>query len=248
MKSTTLSSNLLKFPPSPPSQGHVLVARRIVDQIELLVRDFILPRGFNIIVVGHSLGGSLACTVAMILRSRLVRTYPKILTDGGDIVKVVAIASPPCVNEETAMVSKPFITTVVNNSDVIPRWSLDNLALTVVMLKLVTLKMYEHGGRRKFVKIMLSKKPIMTQEEMEAGLDVALSETKEGGTDHMCVAGEVVVMYDLWSKPDYTLADKKKGAEKAQIAEGILLCDGMAKVLRYIEVDFPWMGLDHMTT
>ena len=78
------------------------------------------------------------------------------------------------------MVSKPFITTVINNLDVIPWWSLNNLILLVVMLKLVTLKMYEHGGRRKFVKIMLSKKPIMTQEEMEAGLDVALSATKEG--------------------------------------------------------------------
>mgnify|MGYP006088922203 CR=1 FL=1 len=42
-------------------------------------------------------------------------------------VRVLAYASPPCVDLATSRRIRPFVTTIVNRTDVIPRSSLVNL-------------------------------------------------------------------------------------------------------------------------
>ncbi|XP_044501871.1 uncharacterized protein LOC123222911 isoform X2 [Mangifera indica] len=80
--------------------------------------------GYRLRLVGHSLGGSIASLLAIMLRKK----SSKELGFSPDIVSAVGYATPPCVSREVAESCSGFVTTVVLQDDIIPRLSIASLS------------------------------------------------------------------------------------------------------------------------
>jgi Lipase (class 3) len=233
-------------------EGILLSSKRLCLDLEPLLNDLILPTRFNILVTGHSLGAGVASLVGLLLRSRLA-----MLREEPSRLRVVAFASPPILDCDSALACKSFVTTVVNNADIIPRASISNLLVLMEFLKRIDRELELKGKRPKdFVStsqflIELSRNDtemIVSIDEIKDGLYEAFKKVELRDPDHLYVPGRVIHLYDLWTKesnsksltqdensPPVTL----KTAEKAQIT------DGTSFALRAIELDSRFLD-DHL--
>jgi hypothetical protein len=75
---------------------------------------------------------------------------------------------------------------------------------------------------------------LMTQQEIEAGMKTSTDKVKLVDPDHLYVAGKVLHMYDLWSKPKVESGAHATG--EVRTAERLRITDGSSYMLRYIEV------------
>ncbi|KAL2635883.1 hypothetical protein R1flu_007362 [Riccia fluitans] len=76
-------------------------------------------KGYDLLVVGHSLGGATAAMLGMLLRQdseQVLGLYP-------EKIHVVGIGTPPCVSKVLAARCRDFTSTLVLQDDVIPRMS-----------------------------------------------------------------------------------------------------------------------------
>jgi len=149
--------------------------------------------------------------LGILLRSR----FPQLMeqTEGRERLRVLAFASPPVLDLDSALACASFTTTIVNNADVIPRASLSNLVITMNFLKTVYRKLEEKGlAPRDFNSTAAFLKKIaqghdgeliMTPQEMRQGWEEASELVGLRDPNHLYVPGRVIHMYDLWSKPDY---------------------------------------------
>ncbi|XP_044491447.1 uncharacterized protein LOC123215431 [Mangifera indica] len=80
--------------------------------------------GYQLRLVGHSLGGATASLLAIMLRKKSFKE----LGFSPDIVSAVGYATPPCVSRELAESCSDFVTTVVMQDDIIPRLSITSLS------------------------------------------------------------------------------------------------------------------------
>ena len=140
-------------------EGIILAARRLTDDLVPLVKEFFIPQGYKIRIVGHSLGAGVAALCGLLLISQFPKELlSKAKYDGrGDSainvpsytqkqrLEVLAFASPPILDYETALACKQFCTTVVNNSDIIPRASVSNLVVTMNLVRAFQERMKEKG-------------------------------------------------------------------------------------------------------
>ena len=108
-------------------------------------------------LVGHSLGASVACFVAMILRGRFPDVLASVSTTTHthnqhhatptaarhSMLHVYAFAPPPVVDHDSALACASYVTSIVNNADMIPRCSLVNLALWLEVLRSVSQRLVE---------------------------------------------------------------------------------------------------------
>ena len=100
-------------------------AHHLKERIGPLLRDVFLLSGYTVLVTGHSLGAGTACLLAILLREEV----------GIPMVKGIGFATPPVVDKKTALASKDYITSVVHNTDCIPRASVRSLAILGTTLK-----------------------------------------------------------------------------------------------------------------
>jgi pimeloyl-ACP methyl ester carboxylesterase len=258
------------FVPGGPTEircheGVILASRRLADDLTTLLEEFILPRGYSVLLTGHSLGAGVACLCSLILRSR----FPSLLNDSdGTILKVLAFASPPVLDYDAALASKPFVTVIVNNSDMIPRSSLSNLLVTAEFIKSVGKKLEEKGLTPKDLKSTAAfmqmlkgdDEMFMDVEEIREEMNAINDRTELRDPDHLYCPGRVIQMYDLWSKdgsreaeeeieketPPLTDESVEQAVEDLRTAERAHVTDGTSKVLRYIEVDSRMVN-DHLS-
>jgi hypothetical protein len=247
-------------------EGAILAAQRLADDLDLLVEELLLPSGYKLVITGHSLGAGVAALVSVILRSR----FPALLKDNGDILKVLAFASPPVLDYDNAVACFFFCTTIVNNSDIIPRASLSNLVVMLEFLKTLNAKMEAKGVNPKdldstasFLRMLTTSQGgdmIMSAEEVGAAMDKAYEAVELRDPDHLYVPGKVIHMYDLWSKDEAAEVDAKldevareanatlaeEALEEIRSAERIYVADGASNLLRYIEIDAR-MLTDHLS-
>lgn len=94
------------------------------NELETLRNCLKKYEGFQLRLVGHSLGGAAAALLAIMLRKR----SEKDLGFSPDIVSAVGLATPPCVSRTLAESCVDFVTTVVLQDDAIPRMSGASLA------------------------------------------------------------------------------------------------------------------------
>jgi hypothetical protein len=253
-------------------EGVLLSSQRLAADLEVLVEEFLLPVGYKILVTGHSLGAGVAALVGVLLRAR----FPQLWEEGYDdtALRVVAFASPPILDCDSALGCAPFVTTVVNNADIIPRASLSNLIVLMEFLKTVNTKLEETGekptnifGVSQFMlNLSQSDDMAMSVDEVKIGMDQAFDSVELRNPDHLYVPGKVIQMYDLWSKQaddkgDPSMEDGVKfeqlsGSEtmassdnstkaEGRTAEGAMVTDGTSKVLRSIELDSRFLS-DHL--
>jgi len=242
-------------------EGIMLAALNLADDLEPSMEQLFLPTGYQLLVTGHSLGAGVAALFSVIMRSR----FPDQLIYADETrLKVIAFAPPPVLDHDSALACKSFITSVVNNSDMIPRASLANLLVLVEFLEFINAKLEEKGISPKgiistalLIKRLMEGnkgKMLLTAEEFKEGLDQATEKVALRDPDHLYVPGTVYHMYDLWGTPEYKEHIKaeadavKKGLTEVQArtAECLQIDDGTYKPLRNIELD-PRMLTDHLS-
>lgn len=124
-------------------EGILISAKRLADDIQPFLEHLFLPLDYEVLICGHSLGAGAASLVAPLLRSRNPMLIEK------NSIQVRAFACPPVLNYESAIACSPFVTTIVNSSDIIPRASVANLKVLHETFFYVYKKLEEKGMHAK---------------------------------------------------------------------------------------------------
>lgn len=206
-------------------EGVYISSQRLVKDLLPLIQNLLLPSGYKIVVVGHSLGAGCATIVSLLLRA----TIPS-LRDDPKKLKVWAFASPPVLDLKSALGCSSFVTTVVNNSDVIPRCNIGPLVVMARLLRAVNKRLMERnlGVTDLLFKDWMKKSPtdnlmnddgdemLMSFEEIVSAIADAITCDDDHDKDHLYVPGRVLVLYDLWEKEQQRmlLENSQKGNSK----------------------------------
>mmetsp|Transcript_6042 Transcript_6042/g.9475 ORF Transcript_6042/g.9475 Transcript_6042/m.9475 type:complete len:389 (-) Transcript_6042:138-1304(-) len=195
-------------------EGVFISSQRLADDILPFIKNLLLPSGYKIVIAGHSLGAGCGCLLAMLLRTSI----PSL--QDSDNLKVWAFASPPVLDLESARACSSFVTSVVNNCDVVPRGNISPLVVTVRLMRAVnkrlkerSLNMTDFQSTVAFLNKMregTDGEMLMSADEFVSELDSALERVDLEDPDHLYVPGKVVVMYDLWEKEQRKQQDEKE--------------------------------------
>lgn len=281
-------------------EGILLSAQTVSREVQAYVQKYVVLHNQNhphepsrhrrLRLVGHSLGASVACFVAMILRSRFpslatTTTVAETTTSTENCshnipatsgtssssisapLHVYAFAPPPVVDHDSALASTTYITTVVNNSDVIPRCSLVNLALWLEVLRSISKNLIQHGlapttpkklakfvqhvygdgGSSSSSKTQGSPSPLLTVEQIWASLQKARTNFPLRHPAHLYIPGKVLLFYQDWAPESKGEQDAQTTREDTGTGYKCRVTDGTALALQTLEVDgFRWIG-DHTT-
>jgi hypothetical protein len=252
-------------------EGILISARRLADEIMplLIEQEPILLNGaYKIVIAGHSLGAAAASLLAIILRSRM----PSLVLH--DNLQVYSFASPPVLDHDAAIACTSFTTTIVNNSDIIPRSSMANLRSFLQFLQVVHQKLEGRGmglgSPKSAIKLIrkLSRGTggdlLMSQEEVTEAMAMAQDRIGLVDPQHLYVPGRVIIMYENWKDDDENAGDGSSSGEggdshandsnadatddegRANIEHSVV-SDGTMKALRFFEIDKARMLTDHLT-
>lgn len=227
-------------------EGIYTAAKLLADEIQDLVEKLVLPNGFNLILCGHSLGAGTACLLGILLRSRIptLRKDHKRLT-------VLAYATPPVLNLEAAVACAPFMTSVINDYDMVPRMSLSNL---VIMNKLVVqvnetlekanLSPTSFRQLKKLTKDLMKydETTLMTCDELDDFFVKCHGEEDADGPNNLFVPGRVVMLYEKGVKQQ-----RQDDSSSTNKEFGGVVTNGGNKMLRMIETSGQ-MLTDHFCT
>lgn len=180
-------------------------------------------------------------------------------------LRVVAFATPAVLNFDACVASATFCTSVVNNSDIVPRASVSNMVIMnqfmVQVQSKVKGKYSDHFYKiakntkafyRNITDLMKTdEETIMTADEWDAFFDETHRTTAE--KDNLYVPGKVICLYE--QDPDTKAAtgtdddDEAAAAAAAAVTPqekkyGGVVADGGMKMLRQFEMT-PTMVSDH---
>ena len=211
-------------------EGMLQAALTLADDTEHLVQELLVPAGYKVVVCGHSLGAGTACLLGLLLRSRL----PELRSPS--MLRVLAFATPPVLNYDAALACAPFTTSLVNNTDVIPRASVANLGVLLHMLQGLEDKLASKGidintnnpmQVARLAKLAASGedgKLLMSPLEASDVMEDARAAVALRDPEHLFVPGRVLMMYE-------------KGGDGAGGDFGCVEGDGAATMMRHIEMD-----------
>lgn len=227
-------------------EGIWIAASQLADDIEGLLRKLFVPAGYQVLLCGHSLGAGTSCLLGLLLRSRIPELQDK-MSNGKNRLRVVAFATPAVLNFDACVACAPFCTSVVNNSDIVPRASVSNLVimnqLMVEIQDKVKGKYSDHYYKiaknfkafyRNMTDLVKSdEETIMSPDEWDAFFDDTHRATLE--TNNLYVPGKVICLFER----DGTGLD-----DPAKKEFGGVVADGGMKMLRQVELT-PTMVSDH---
>eukprot|EP00986_Skeletonema_menzelii_P019207 scaffold27151_cov171-Skeletonema_menzelii.AAC.1 len=253
-------------------EGVYISSQRLLTDLLPLIQNLLLPSGYKIVIVGHSLGAGCATIVSLLLRASI----PSLRTDS-DKLKVWAFASPPVLDLTSSRGCSSFVTTIVNNCDVVPRFNIGPFVVTVRLFRAMHKRLKE---RNLGMTDLLLKdwscgdNVLMSLEEIIEAMTDAISRSDDHDPDHLYVPGKVLVLYDLWEKKQLSEDDRKEeestkdyatilkewmkllqeedtlrsidedDAKNVSAAEEAILSDGACKALRLIEFHFDGRLID----
>ena len=213
-------------------EGMYAAAQLLCDDTQHLVEHFFVPQGYRVVVTGHSLGAGVACLLGLFLRARV-----QAMATDNDRLRVVAFATPPCLDLTACQAMTSFCTSVVNNTDCIPRASVPNLVHLHCLLKRINDKLVEQGRApksnwRAFYKdlIKIDDQTLLTPQELiDAQADILKATTQtDEDVSALFVPGRTLV---LWKEGGD--ADKDNDTRNFKAIVG----DGSLDVLRHLEVE-----------
>ena len=208
-------------------EGVYISSQRLVADLLPLVKNLLIPSGYKIVVVGHSLGAGCATIVSLLLRASI----PSLRADSNKKLKVWAFASPPVLDLDSSRGCSSFVTTVVNNCDVVPRFNIGPFVVTVRLLRAMHKRLKERnlGMTDLLLKDWLKKshkdleeeegcddekdEMLMSMEEYVLAINDAISRSDDHDPDHLYVPGKVLVLYDLWEKEQVFEDGRKESAK-----------------------------------
>jgi hypothetical protein len=254
-------------------EGVMIGTRRLANDLRPFVENLLLPQGYKLVIVGHSLGAAASALLGILLRSQIpdLQQYDTREEPSNELMQIYAFASPPTLDLDNALKVRSFVTTVVNNCDIVTRCNVSPLQATIDVLKDVAEKLEKSKefekkntkGRWKFWKKNISggkeekrdegEKEELVQEAndlMETIGNATTTITKNADDDHLYVPGKVVLLYDEWGTNQTTVVKDASGNTTMEfedhVADRAIVCDGTARPLQYIEFDTRMLE-DHMT-
>mmetsp|Transcript_18475 Transcript_18475/g.39967 ORF Transcript_18475/g.39967 Transcript_18475/m.39967 type:complete len:605 (+) Transcript_18475:343-2157(+) len=196
-------------------EGAFISSQRLAEDLQPTIQNLLLPSGYKIILAGHSLGAGCATILSMLLRSSIPS-----LQDNNNLLKVWAFASPPVLDLNSALGCSSFVTSVVNNCDVVTRANVSPLVVTAGLLRAVNKRLKERNLDMSDFQSTISflnkikegsdGEMLMSADEVTLELDKSLKRSELQDPDHLYLPGKVIVMYDLWEKEQQKLQDQKE--------------------------------------
>ncbi|CAJ1931750.1 unnamed protein product [Cylindrotheca closterium] len=231
-------------------EGILIASRRLLDEIDEHIKNWVIDAGWHLILCGHSLGAGAATVAAFLLRSR----YPQLAEEDNVQLEVYAFAPPPVVDHDSALAAKAFCTSFVHNSDLIPRCSMYNLAVFLECLlrvheRLVEEDMNPTSARSTaafFRKLSQgsSGEPLLSEVQMKEFIQNAQQKIDMRLPGHLFVPGTVYLSFNPWGNQALKEEDKEEDGISWECVE----TDGTAAVFRYLELDGGRMFMDHVTS
>ena len=215
-------------------EGIFTAATMVADDLQNFLEQLILPQKFKVVITGHSLGAGTSCLLGIILKSRIP-----------DIdLQVVAFATPAVLSYKACVACSDFCTSVVNNSDMVPRLSISNVlvmnhGLVEINKRLETKGLSPDSLSKAFSYaadlMKLDEDTLMTVEELDdLFLEIHSNDSLEDDHD-LYVPGKVVALYECGAA---------KSPEETIVVESVV-ADGSMQMLRQIELTTS-MVTDHL--
>jgi len=267
-------------------EGILHSAQQLLLEISPLIEEYAVSKGFDIVCCGHSLGAGAAILLAILIRgkySSLVTSAPHEEIDdaddargGNQRVRAYAFAPPPLLDRLSSLACRHYVTSVVNNSDIIPRSSLTNLDVLMTVLEAVICALTEasmnpgagatnrvpsslalfrklsEGTNGKLVIEPRELKRIQKEAIYEATLgDGGLDENywNEDGDHHLLVPGKVLLLYQKWGDNKRKKLIKSPGdRDHERDAYNAVWTNGTVKLLKGFELGGGSQAVtDHLT-
>jgi hypothetical protein len=106
-------------------------ARVISEAVFHMIEHLFIPYGFRVVVCGHSLGAGVASLLGVLWKDHCCARQLDLN------LHVYAFGPPPCLSRRICDASTSYISTIINNSDCIPRLSATSLQSLESVLVLV---------------------------------------------------------------------------------------------------------------
>lgn len=223
-------------------EGILLSSQRLIAELEEIIQEWVIPTGYKVILTGHSLGAGVAALVGILLRDRFASLD----------VKVWAFASPPIIDHDGALDCQSYVTTIVNNFDIIPRASLSNVVVLLEFLKYVEQKIEDSGqalpndfvSATQYVYSVLTKKEEtgLDAEEIIKGMEQGFEKVKLRDPDHLYVPGRVINMLNK----DIASGEGDSSPVETTTTTTAQVLSGTSKALRSIELESSLLT-DHLS-
>jgi Lipase (class 3) len=239
-------------------EGILISARHVMEEIMPFLRDYLVECQYKVVFCGHSLGAGTAIVSAVLLRER----YPELFLndDFHKRIHVYAFAPPPVLDYDSAIAASSYCTSIVNNSDLVPRLSVSNLIVSMACLRKVQKKLVEHDLNPScpassvafWNKISqgTNGEPLMSLSEYNTTVDEAHREIAFRKPGHLFVPGRVLLVYNPWSSEN-TIDDDTDGSSVNGKGEKDWRCvetTGSSSVFQSLEVDGLRCFTDHLTS
>ena len=227
-------------------EGILISARNVMDEI----KSFLFPLiecQYKVVFCGHSLGAGTAAVAAILLRSK----YPKIFLKPQGI-HVYAFGAPPVLDHDAAIAAHSYCTSIVNNSDLIPRLNISNLAVSLACLRKIQSKLAENQmnptgpvSSMTFLNKLsegTSGNALMTSSELDQTISDAQNNLTLRKPEHLFVPGRVLLVYDPWLN--------ESNESRSTVDNGLRCVEttGTSAVFQRLEIDGLRCFTDHLTS
>lgn len=251
-------------------EGILISARNVMDEIGPFLRDYLIECEYNVVFCGHSLGAGTAIVSAVLLRTR----YPELFLNdcGHKRIQVYAFAPPPVLDYDSAVAASSYCTCIVNNSDLVPRLSVSNLAVSIACLRKVQSKLAEKDMNPTcpvssvafWNKITqgITGEPLMSLSEFNATIHDAHRDIALRKPGHLFVPGRVLLLYNPWTSNESILdgdvddQDRTTDGSSSVVNDGTegkkdwrcIETTGTSSVFHSLEIDGLRCFTDHLTS
>ena len=229
-------------------QGILIAAQRLFQQLEPMIHEQVIQnKNGRLLLVGHSLGASTACCLALLLRSRYPTCSPKL--------HVYAFAPPPVLDHDSAIAASAYVTSMIHQSDLIARSSLVNVAVLLELLQTISTQLLiakgmapdSPSGTAALLRQLATgdkATPFWTREELFAAMARAEQKVELRHPNHLYVPGKLYFV-------DAQKQNNEQEEESSSMTRSKYSCklmDVTAPTLRTIELNGYRMLGDHTTT
>ena len=257
-------------------EGILHSAQQLLQEISPLIEEYAVSKGFDVVCCGHSLGAAAAALLTILIRGKYASLVSPFDARGeSQRVRAYAFAPPPLLDRVSSLACRHYVTSVVNNSDIIPRSSLTNLDVLMTVLEAVICALTEAsmnpGGSAATNKPILASlslfrklsegtggKLLIEPRELKRIQKEAIYEATlgDGGLDefywnkdgdhHLLVPGKVLLLYQKWGEKELAAPPHNGDGAMESNTYNAVWTNGTVKMLKGFELGGEAIS-DHLT-
>ena len=211
-------------------EGILAAALNLKEKIAPFVENLFIPLGYDVKIVGHSLGAGVSSLLAILLRAQFVQLHGRL--------HAYCFATPPVLDIGSAKKAREFVTTVANRSDCVVRMSLGNAEVLIRTLEALH-PIMEREGMTNFWNLAHHQAFGAPQDEEfteeEFGMFVKIVEEAQDAVDptkseNLFAPGKIIALYG-------TIDEVPSEGEDMKVAVKAVEVDNHHKFMRYIDIN-----------